>query len=161
MERYLPIPPTPTSPTACVKSVLRTIMNNARILKRDHTNYAPGRKWPFAGTVAHNGLFGLRPRGGLGLPIWSMRLSAIYDVAHGAGLAVVTPAWMRHIYKEHLSIFIQFAVNVMGVTGGLRDLDAVALEGIRRLQAFFTEMGQPSSLAGPGHRRPKPSPDGL
>lgn len=77
-------------------------------------------------------------------------LSAIYDVAHGAGLAVVTPAWMRHIYKEHLPIFVQFAVNVMGVGGGLRDLEAVALEGIRRLQAFFTEMGQPSTLAGLG-----------
>ena len=150
MERYFTNTTHTDVTDGLCESVLRTIMNNARILKRDHTNYDAWAEVALAGTVAHNGLLGLGREEDWGCHNMEHELSAIYDVAHGAGLAVVTPAWMRHIYKEHLSIFVQFAVNVMGVTGGLRDLDAVALEGIRRLQAFFTEMGQPSSLAGLG-----------
>ena len=150
MERYFTNTTHTDVTDGLCESVLRTIMSNARILKRDHTNYDAWAEIALAGTVAHNGLLGLGREEDWGCHNMEHELSAIYDVAHGAGLAVVTPAWMRHIYKEHLPIFVQFAVNVMGVGGGLRDLEAVALEGIRRLQAFFTEMGQPSTLAGLG-----------
>ena len=73
-------------------------------------------------------------------------LSAIYDVAHGAGLAVVTIAWMKYVYKTNLSMFVQFAVNVMGVEGSFRDEESIALEGINRLKEFFVKMGLPVTL---------------
>ena len=77
-------------------------------------------------------------------------LSAIYDVAHGAGLAVVTPAWMEYVYKTNVPMFVQFAVNVMGVEGSFRDPEGVVQEGIGRLREFYAKMGLPSTLAGLG-----------
>jgi alcohol dehydrogenase YqhD (iron-dependent ADH family) len=73
-------------------------------------------------------------------------LSAIYDIAHGAGLAILTPAWMEYVYRENLPMFVQFAVNVMGVEGSFREPEAVAREGIRRLRDFFTGIGLPAAL---------------
>ena len=74
-------------------------------------------------------------------------LSAIYDVAHGAGLAVLTPGWMQYVYKDNINMFVQFAVNVMGVEGSYRDPDAIVQEGIARLRTFFKRMGLPGTLA--------------
>ena len=150
MERYF----TRTTATAYVdaqsEAAMRTAIEFGPKVWADARDYDSWCQIGMVGSFAHNGYFGLGREEDWGCHNMEHELSAIYDVAHGAGLAVVTPAWMRHIYKEHLPIFVQFAVNVMGVGGGLRDLEAVALEGIRRLQAFFTEMGQPSTLAGLG-----------
>ena len=148
MERYF----TNTTHTDVTDGLCESVLQNDHEQCRPLSGITNSRRGRdrLAGTVAHNGLLGLGREEDWGCHNMEHELSAIYDVAHGAGSAVVTPAWMRHIYKEHLPIFVQFAVNVMGVGGGLRDLEAVALEGIRRLQAFFTEMGQPSTLAGLG-----------
>jgi alcohol dehydrogenase YqhD (iron-dependent ADH family) len=73
-------------------------------------------------------------------------LSAVYDIAHGAGLAVLTPAWMDYVYRENLPMFVQFAVNVMGVKGSFREADAIAREGINRLRGFFRRIGLPGTL---------------
>jgi hypothetical protein len=77
-------------------------------------------------------------------------LSAIYDVAHGAGLAVLTPGWMRYVYKDNINMFVQFAVNVMGVEGSYRNPEAIVLEGIERLSGFFATLGLPLTLSGLG-----------
>jgi alcohol dehydrogenase YqhD (iron-dependent ADH family) len=74
-------------------------------------------------------------------------LSAIYDVAHGAGLAVLTPNWMEYVFKENIPMFTQFAVNVMGVNGSYREPEAVIWEGIIRLREFFCKMGLPTALS--------------
>jgi alcohol dehydrogenase YqhD (iron-dependent ADH family) len=54
---------------------------------------------------------------------------------------------MKYVYKSNINMFVQFAVNVMGVEGGFRDPDALVLEGIARLKDFFDKMGLPSTLA--------------
>ena len=73
-------------------------------------------------------------------------LSALYDIPHGAGLAVVTPAWMHYVYRANPGMFVQFAVNVMNVEGSYRDQDSIIREGINRLQAFFRNLGQPTTM---------------
>ena len=83
-------------------------------------------------------------------------LSAIYDVAHGAGLSVITPGWMKYVYKSNINMFVQFAVNVMGVKGSYRDPDAIVLEGIERLQEFFKKIGLPTSSSELGIGEDKP-----
>jgi alcohol dehydrogenase YqhD (iron-dependent ADH family) len=77
-------------------------------------------------------------------------LSAFYDVPHGAGLAVLTPGWMKYVYQDNVNMFVQFAVKVMGVDGSFRQPEEIALEGIARLSAFFAGLGLPASLAGLG-----------
>ena len=73
-------------------------------------------------------------------------VSAIYDVAHGAGLTVVFPAWMKYVYKHDINRFVQFAIRVWNVDLSFGSLDAIALEGIRRMEKFFKDCELPVRL---------------
>lgn len=125
---------------------LKTVMKNAPLALRDMQNYDAWSELGFAGTVAHNGLVGMGREQDWACHGMEHELSAIYDVTHGAGLAVLTPGWMRYVYHDNIDMFVQFAVNVMGVEGSFRDPEAIVEEGISRLSAFFARMGLPSTL---------------
>ncbi|RCX18815.1 hypothetical protein DFR58_10484 [Anaerobacterium chartisolvens] len=128
------------------EATLRTIMKNALLVVKNPRDYDAWCQVGFGGTVAHNDLLGMGREQDWGCHGMEHELSAIYDVAHGAGLAVVTPAWMKYVYKSNINIFVQFAVNVMGVSGSFRNPDAIVMEGIERLSEFFKKMGLPSTL---------------
>lgn len=135
---------------ALCEATLRTLMKNALLASRNMNDYDAWSELGFAGTVAHNGLVGMGREQDWGCHVMEHELSAIYDVAHGGGLAVLTPGWMRYVYKDNVGMFVQFAVNVMGVEGSLRDSDAVVEEGISRLSSFFGKLGLPGTLSGLG-----------
>jgi len=128
------------------ESTLRTIMKNALLVMEDKENYDAWAEVSLAGNLAHNGLLGLGRETDWASHAMEHELSAIYDVAHGAGLAVVTPAWMQYVYKTNISMFVQFAVNVMGVRGSFRDQESLVLEGIARLIEFFVKMELPVTM---------------
>ncbi len=128
------------------ETVLRTIMKNAPLVLHNPQNYEAWCEVGFGGTVAHNGLLGMGRVQDWACHGMEHELSAIYDVAHGAGLAVLTPAWMQYVYRDNVNMFVQFAVNVMGVKGSYRDPDALIQEGIARLREFFRKMGLPGTL---------------
>lgn len=128
------------------ETVLKTLMKNALLANKDMQDYDAWAELGFAGTVAHNGLVGMGRQQDWACHGMEHELSAIYDVAHGAGLAVLTPGWMQYVYKDNLNMFVQFAVNVMGVKGSYRDPDAIVQEGIARLREFFIKMGLPCTL---------------
>lgn len=70
-----------------------------------------------------------------------------WDIPHGAGLAIVTPHWMRYIYKNHLSLFIKFATSVFGIPYDADDPEKTALAGISALEdVFFKKLRLPSNL---------------
>ena len=62
------------------------------------------------------------------------------------GLAVVIPAWMSYVYKHDIPRFVQYASRVWNVEADYNDLEATALEGIRRTKAFYKSIGLPTSL---------------
>ncbi len=128
------------------EATLRTIVKNALIVSADPANYDAWCQVGFGGTIAHNDLLGLGRAQDWACHGMEHELSAIYDVAHGAGLAVLTPAWMQYVYKANIDMFVQFAVNIMGVQGSYREPDAIVLEGIARLREFFRKMGLPGTL---------------
>ncbi len=146
MERYFTNTIKADVTDGLCESTLKAIMKNAKVLNDDIRDYDAWAEVSFGGTIAHNGLLGLGRTQEWACHKMEHELSAIYDVAHGAGLAVVTPAWMRYVYKENINMFVQFAVNVMGVEASFRDPDAVINEGINRLEAFFKTMGLPVTL---------------
>jgi alcohol dehydrogenase YqhD (iron-dependent ADH family) len=129
------------------ETTLKTIMKNALLVSANPQNYDAWCQVGFGGTIAHNDLMGLGRAQDWACHGMEHELSAIYDVAHGAGLAVLTPAWMQYVYKTNINMFVQFAVNVMGVQGSYRDPDAIVLEGIARLREFFKKMGLPGTLS--------------
>jgi alcohol dehydrogenase YqhD (iron-dependent ADH family) len=132
------------------ETTLRTIMKNALLVYQDPRNYDAWCQVGFGGTVAHNDLLGLGRAQDWGCHGMEHELSAIYDVAHGAGLAVLTPAWMKYVYKTNINMFVQFAVKVMGVDGSFREPEALVLGGIEKLSSFFKAIGLPSTLSGLG-----------
>ena len=129
------------------ETTLKTLMKNGLIARDNIRDYDAWSELGFAGTVAHNGIVGVGRVQDWGCHDMEHELSAIYDVAHGAGLAVLTPSWMKYVYKDNIGMFVQFAVNVMGVESSYRDLDAIVLEGIARLREFFNKMDLPATLS--------------
>jgi alcohol dehydrogenase YqhD (iron-dependent ADH family) len=70
----------------------------------------------------------------------------MFDVTHGAGLAVVWPSWARYVYKENMSRFVRFAVNVMGVENDFTDPEGTALKGIEAMKRFYRAIGMPTTI---------------
>ena len=129
------------------EATLKTIIHNAHRVLDNPEDYDAWCEIGFAGTVAHNGLVGCGRDQDWGCHNMEHELSAIYDVAHGAGLAVLTPAWMKYVYKDNIPMFVQFATQVMGVEGSFREPEEIILEGIEKLRMFFLSIGQPATLA--------------
>jgi alcohol dehydrogenase YqhD (iron-dependent ADH family) len=74
-------------------------------------------------------------------------LSAQHDIAHGAGLAIVNPAWMRFAAKTRPARFAQFAQRIFSIElKSADDIDA-ALQGIDRFEAFLRSIGCPTRLS--------------
>jgi len=127
------------------EAVMRTIMQQASILRREPRNEAAWGQLALCGTIAHNNLLGVGREQSWACHALEHELSALYDVPHGGGLAVIVPAYMEAVRKYNPGIFAQWAVAVMGVSPS-RDTESVAKEGIRRLRAWYKELGLPQSM---------------
>ncbi len=128
------------------EATLKTVINFTRRALADPCNYEAHAEIMWAGALAHNDLLGTGRQGDWGSHMIEHELSGIYDVAHGAGLAVVFPAWMEYVYQEDLNRFVQYAVRVWGVDDGFGEPQRMALEGIARTKDFFRRIGLPVSL---------------
>lgn len=129
------------------EATLKTIINNLQIVLQEPENYDARANIMWASTIAHNGLLNTGRLGDWASHGIEHELSAIYDIAHGAGLSIIFPAWMKYVYKHDVNRFIQFAVRVWDVDLSFESSEAVALEGINRLTQFFKRVGLPVSLS--------------
>jgi len=103
----------------------------------------------WAGSLALNDLLSCGKRGDWATHIIQHELSALYDISHGVGLAVLTPHWMRYVLDEATRPkFVAYGRNVWRVAGG-DDAEAAA-EGIARTAAFFRGLGLPATLRDAG-----------
>lgn len=156
-----------TDNMAC--GAIRAIIDAARIVIETPNDYEARATLMWAGTLAHNGLFGcgMAPKGGKDGD-WSCHgmeheLSALdTTITHGAGLAVIFPAWMRYVWREHPERFLTFGREVFGIepvdpaVDDLSDIEekitperaqADAIEAtIDVLQEFFVSLGMPRTL---------------
>ncbi len=128
------------------EGVLKAVIDNAPILVDEPDNYAARAEIMWASTLAHNDLLSTGRIGDWGSHQIEHELSAIYDVAHGAGLAVILPAWMKYAYKHDVKLFVKFAVRVWNVDERFDDPERTALEGIERMKSFFSSIGLPVTL---------------
>lgn len=147
MERYFtPVDNVCFTDRLC-EGTLKTVIENIPKVLANNNDYDAWAEIMWAGSVAHNGLLGTGRQEDWGSHMIEHEISGIYDVAHGAGLAVVFPAWMTYVYKKDLNRFAQFANRVWGVEYKPYDLEGMALEGIAKLKSFFSSIGMPVSLA--------------
>jgi alcohol dehydrogenase len=129
------------------ESILLTVMETAPKLLEDLENYELRETILYNGTMALNGTLQMGLRGDWGSHNIEHAVSAVYDIPHAGGLAILFPNWMRHNVDTNVDRFKQLAVRVFDVeTEGKSDKEA-ALEGIDRLSAFWTSLGAPNALA--------------
>jgi hypothetical protein len=128
------------------EATLKTMIRNVPIALESPTDYEARAEIMWASTVAHNDLLGTGRVSDWASHLIEHELSGEYDVAHGAGLAVIFPAWMRHVMSTDVRRFAQFAHRVWDVEYDFAAPERTAREGIRRLTAFFKSLGLPTTL---------------
>lgn len=147
MERYFTREPDVELSDRLCESALKTIIRNAPAAIAKADDYASRAEIMWSGTIAHNDLLGMGRVGDWASHDIEHEISAIYDIAHGAGLAVVFPAWIEYNLKHDVPRFARFAEEVWGVDGAFYDPERAALEGIRRLKQFYRSIGLPTSFS--------------
>ena len=129
------------------EGLMRTVIENARILINDPKNYDARAEVMWAGSLSHNGLTGCGAvvGGDFASHALEHEIGGLFDVAHGAGLAAIWGSWARYVYKDCLPRFEKFAMNVMRVDPE-GTADDVALRGIEAIEDFFRELKMPTSI---------------
>lgn len=128
------------------EGLMISVIDAARALFNDLQDGAARAELMWAGTLAHNNLFGVGRLSDFASHQIEHELSALYDVAHGAGLAVVFPAWMRYVMPKNVPRFCQFATRVWGCEMDFESPERCALRGIECFEAFLKEMDMPLTL---------------
>lgn len=146
MERYFTAGSHMELTDSIAEGLMRTVMKNAEILRDEPGNYDARAEVMWASSLSHNGLTGC---GIVDKDFASHALQhevgGMFDVAHGAGLAAIWGSWARYVYRDCLSRFVKFALDVMGVEAGNSD-EETALKGIEAMEAFYHRIGMPVSL---------------
>lgn len=125
------------------EAILLTIIKEAPKALANQDDYESRANLMWAGMVAHNDICGVGRDQDWSSHQIEHELSALYDVAHGAGLAVIFPAWMKYVQKHDVLRFAQFAVRVWGCEMDFQQPENTAREGIAKFEKFLTSIGMP------------------
>lgn len=152
LERYF----TPTQGTevsdGISEGLLKSIMEVAPIVMKDPKNYDARANIMWAGTLAHNGICGCGKIEDWASHGMEHELSALYGVAHGAGLSVILLAYMRYMLEHKPERVVKLSRNVLGVTEN--DNLKAGAKGIEKLGEFFKSIGMPVTLSQLGIENP-------
>lgn len=153
-ERYFSNTPHTEVTDRLCEGLLTAIMETARKVMDDPCDYEARANIMWAGTLAHNGICGTGRQEDWASHFMEHELSALYGVTHGAGLAVIFPAFLKVVAPLNPARVVQLSRRVLGVDGeGLSD-EAVMAEGISRLQRFWSGLGLPATLGELGIAEP-------
>ena len=146
MERYFtPVPPTPLT-DGISESLLRAVIDAGKKVIANPKDYDARATIMWASSLAHNDLTGCGRINFLAVHQLAHALSGEFDhVAHGAGLAVLYPAWAKYIYKHNIPRFAQFARQVWGVNE--TDDKIAAEKGIKAMADYFAFLGMEQKIS--------------
>ena len=125
------------------EAILLTMIKEAPKVIANPDDYEARANIMWAGMVAHNNIVGVGREQDWASHGMEHELSALYDVPHGAGLAVMFPAWMKYVMKYDITRFAQVAVRVWNVEMDFANPEKTAVEGIKRFEQFLTSIGMP------------------
>ncbi len=125
------------------EAVLITMVNETPKVIENPKDYGARANIMWAGTVAHTDLLGVGRSQDWNSHMIEHELSGLYDCAHGAGLAVIMPAWMEYVYKHDVMRFAQMAVRVWDCEMNFENPEETALKGIKAFRRFLHEIGMP------------------
>ena len=146
MERYFTTVDDMTLTDAISEALLRTVKDAALVVMEHPEDYRHRAQIMWAGSLAHNDLTECGTEKDFATHRLEHELSALFGVTHGAGLAALWPSWARYVMKKHVSRFVQFAVNVMGVENDFSHPEETAEKGIRAMEDWYRKIGMPTSI---------------
>lgn len=129
------------------EGILKTMITEAPKVIADPNDYQARANIMWAGMVAHNNICGVGREQDWSSHNIEHELSSLYDVAHGAGLAVVMPAWMTYVMKHDIDRFTQFAVRVWDCDMNFAVPEVTAAQGISCFRSFLSSIGMPGTFA--------------
>ena len=146
MERYFTATADMELTDAIAEALLRTVMENAKILHTRPDDYKARAEVMWAGSLAHNGLTGCgNGDADFATHMLEHELGGMFDVTHGAGLAALWPSWARYVCASVPGRFARYAVQVMGVAPEGAEAE-LAEKGIRAMEDFYRSIGMPTNL---------------
>jgi alcohol dehydrogenase YqhD (iron-dependent ADH family) len=129
------------------EGIILTLIENIYKVLENPSDYDARANIMFCGTMGNSHLIGLGKDQDWASHMIEHELSAIYDISHGAGLAIIYPNWMKYAMKADYGKFAQFAQRVFGVETKNRGEEEIAVEGAEKMREFFNSIGAPSKLA--------------
>ncbi len=146
-ERYLTNTQEVEVTDRLIEGLLLAMIHEGPRVIADPNNYEARANIMWAGMMAHNNSCGVGRSQDWNSHNIEHELSALYDCAHGAGLAVTMPAVFRYVYKHDVMRFAKLAVRVWGCQMDYVNPENTALAGIRALEHFLKEIGMPGNFA--------------
>lgn len=148
LEHYFHRTPNTPMIDGFIESLLRTAIETGPKLVENPQSFEHRETMMYVSTTAFNGTLSNGTDGG----DWATHriehaLSAVYDIPHGGGLAILFPNWLDHVLEEDPSRVKQLAVNVLGVSPEGKEEIEVAREGAKALRAFWNSIGAPNRLS--------------
>ena len=128
---------------AIAEALLKTVMTAAKEVMVVPDDYKHRAAIMWASSLSHNDLTECGTEKDFACHKLEHELSGMFGVTHGAGLAAIWGSWARYVMDKHLTRFVKFAVNVMGVMQDFTDPRATALRGIEAMEQFFKSIGMP------------------
>jgi len=130
-----------------IEGLLMTMIQEAPKVMADPNDYDARANIMWAGTMAHNDCCGVGRDQDWASHDLEHELSALYDCAHGAGLAVVFPAWMEYNMHQDVMRFAQVAHRVWGCNMDFQHPEVTAKAGIAAFRRFLRSIGMPQTMA--------------
>ncbi len=153
MERYFTNTQDTEIADRLCEGTLKAIIAEAPRVMANPKDYGARANLMWCGMIAHNGTCGVGNEEDWASHYMEHEISALYDVTHGAGLAVVFPAWLTWMASHHVEKVAQYAARVWDVPAS-DDLKSMALEAVSRLKDFFVSIGMPVTFAQLGIENP-------
>lgn len=145
MERYFTVCDPTDLTDRIAESLLRAVVDAGKVLMENPCDYEARATVMWASSLSHNDLTGCGRENALAVHQLEHALSGEFDhIAHGAGLAVLFPAWGRYVYRHNIPRFAQFARRVWDVTEA--DDEKAAALGIESMAEYFASLGMPVRL---------------
>ena len=143
MERYFSKYEDAMLTDAIAEALLKTVMTAAKEVMVVPDDYKHRAAIMWASSLSHNDLTECGTEKDFACHKLEHELSGMFGVTHGAGLAAIWGSWARYVMDKHLTRFVKYAVNVMGVMQDFTDPRATALRGIEAMEQFFKSIGMP------------------
>ncbi|MCL5072547.1 MAG: iron-containing alcohol dehydrogenase [Actinobacteria bacterium] len=128
------------------EGIIKTLMENGEIVIKDPEDYNARANIMLSGTLALSSLLSMGKDGDFASHLIEHELSAIYDIPHGAGMAVIYPNWMTYVLTEGTAKFVQYTIRVHGIDPNGKSDKEIAIEGIKKTRDWFNDLGAPATL---------------